>query len=589
MKNSKNTPSAITALGITLGLGLGMGWTITSQATETQNRYLVQYHSPTAVNSVAKQLKALKLDLRRGVVGSPTVRVMNRDLRVQDALTNTRMLVIEASASEAAALRNDPNVALVEKEIIYAAPEPMATRSAQALSLPNKEELTNEGEITWGLKAVKAPEAWKLLRNDKTRLAGRGTRVLVLDTGIDREHSDIKSRFEAGRNFLGKSGAPFFVESLFSSSLEPLDGAEGSNYDYYDDNGHGTHVAGTILGAYNGTGVSGVAPLANLLAGRVCGKFGCSSVGIVRGIEYGITQAVDVINMSLGGPVPSAASREAVAAADAANVVVVCASGNDGKAAVSFPAAYEQSVAVGAIDSSLARASFSNWGPELDIVAPGVDVLSSVPVGSGRESKVTIEGVINGVVKSKSFVGAEENATPITAQLKYVGLGKDEDFDGLNLTGQIALIRRGEITFKEKVNNALAANAAGVLIFNNEAGLISGALTQDGSSVGIPVAMIEKAVGEAIVASLNSGVPAKASLVVERTDYASFNGTSMASPHVAGVAALVKAANKKLTAPQLRQILKDSATPMQADPGRPNEFGAGLVNAESAVRKALSL
>jgi subtilisin family serine protease len=173
--------------------------------------------------------------------------------------------------------------------------------------------------------------------------------------------------------------------------------------------------------------------------------------------------------------------------------------------------------------------------------------------------------------------------------LKYVGLGKDEDFDGLNLTGQIALIRRGEITFKEKVNNALAANAAGVLIFNNEAGLISGALTQDGSSVGIPVAMIEKAVGEAIVASLNSGVPAKASLVVERTDYASFNGTSMASPHVAGVAALVKAANKKLTAPQLRQILKDSATPMQADPGRPNEFGAGLVNAESAVRKALSL
>jgi subtilisin family serine protease len=369
-----------------------------------------------------------------------------------------------------------------------------------------------------------------------------------------------------------------------------LGGAEGSAaYDYFDDNGHGTHVAGTILGAYNGTGVAGVAPLANLLSGRVCGKFGCSSVGIIRGIEYGVAQKVDVINMSLGGPVASQAAREAVATADRAGVVVVCASGNDGQGTVSFPAAYAGSFAVGAIDSHLAKASFSNWGPELAIVAPGVNVLSSVPTGSGRESKVELQGVVNGEVKSKSFVGAQENETPVSAELVHVGLGKPEDFAGKNLRGKFALIGRGEIPFADKVKSALAAGASGVLIYNNEPGLISGALTQDGSSVGVPVAMIEQSVGQALVNSLASGQVAKASLSVARTNFSSFNGTSMASPHVAGVAALVKAANKNLTAAQVRQILSQTADRLQASPERPNEFGAGLVNAKLAVEKALSL
>ncbi len=128
-----------------------------------------------------------------------------------------------------------------------------------------------------------------------------------------------------------------------------------------------------------------------------------------------------------------------------------------------------------------------------------------------------------------------------------------------------------------------------MLIFNNEAGLISGALTQDGSSVGVPVAMIEKAVGEQLVAALSAGERPEASIRVARTDFSAFNGTSMASPHVAGVAALVKAANKNLTAAQVRQILSESATRMEASSERPNEFGAGLVNAKAAVQMALSL
>ena len=577
-----------------LTAGFAFSLSVSAQAEEVLSRYLVQYHSPAIVQDAARKLSAPALR-NNGLQGR--VRIMNNDLRLVNALRNTRMLEILATRDEAAALALDANVALVEKEFFIPGPAPMATKtlkSTNVTALPNPGDLFNEGEITWGLKAVSAVNAWKAAQavDGKQTMAGRGARVLVLDTGIDRDHTDITSRFEAGRNFLGRT-APA-IKSVFTALLSPADllegGAEGSaKYDYFDDNGHGTHVAGTILGAYNGTGVSGVAPLSHLLAGRVCGKFGCTSVGIIRGIEYGIEQKVDVINMSLGGPQASQAAREAVAAADRANVVVVCASGNDSLGTVSYPAAYPGSLAVGAVDSHLAHATFSNWGPELGVAAPGVDVLSSVPSGSGREAKVELEGPVSGEVKSKSFVGAAENDTPVVGELVYVGLGKSEDFTGKNLSGKFALISRGEIPFSDKVKSAIAAGAAGVVIFNNEAGLISGSLTQDGSSVGVPVAMIEKTVGDALVNALNAGQVAKASMVVLRTNFSAFSGTSMASPHVAGVAALVKAANAKLTAAQVRDILKQTAEEMQADATRPNEFGSGLVNAEAAVLKAISL
>lgn len=286
---------------------------------------------------------------------------------------------------------------------------------------------------------------------------------------------------------------------------------------------------------------------------------------------------------------PSQATKEAVEAADAANVVVVAASGNDGEGRVSFPAAFEHSLAVGALDSSLAKAEFSNWGPELGIVAPGVDVKSSVPMGSGRESVVKIEGSIDGVVKSTSFVGSEENTTLVAADLVHVGLGRAEDLEGVDLTGKFALIQRGEIYFSEKVKNAIEAKAEGVLIYNNVPGLISGSLSEDGSSVGIPVAMIEQTVGEALATSLKAGNSEKAAIGVNIVDHAAFNGTSMASPHVAGVAALVKAVNPNLTAPQIRALLKSTAVSMEADEERPNEFGAGLVDAKAAVQAALDM
>ncbi|MBY0451642.1 MAG: S8 family serine peptidase, partial [Bdellovibrionaceae bacterium] len=305
------------------------------------------------------------------------------------------------------------------------------------------------GEATpWGILAVHAGDAWAQSG------AGKGARVLVLDTGIDAEHPAIAENFEKGRNFTE------------DASGQVDQGA------YQDEEGHGTHCAGTILGAYNETtGFTGVAPKAKLLMGRVCGAEGCSSIAIVEGINWGIQEKVDVISMSLGGPAGAPAERAAVTKADNANIVVIAASGNSADqptyspnrndpkckqggnpfqpadCGVSFPAAFPTVVAVGAINSDLVKTNFSQWGPELDVVGPGAAVISSVPRGSGRLSDVVL--TINGTaqkVNSSAFGGTELFAHAVVNSLVAVpGVGKPEDFAGVDVEGKFALIKRGEI------------------------------------------------------------------------------------------------------------------------------------------------
>ncbi len=156
-------------------------------------------------------------------------------------------------------------------------------------------------------------------------------------------------------------------------------------------------------------GFTGVAPQAKILMGRVCSEQGCSNVAIAQGINWGITEKVDVISMSLGGMWSTPAERDAVLKADKAGVTVVAASGNNGSGKVSFPAALPSVIAVGAIDNTLKKADFSQYGPELAVVAPGVAVVSSVPQGTGREASVEISMDNKAAkVNASTFQGAKE-------------------------------------------------------------------------------------------------------------------------------------------------------------------------------------
>jgi serine protease len=530
----------------------------------------------------------------------------------QKSLENVHAIVLKTkNAVLLNSLKNHPEVLSVEAERFFPAPKPVNgfkmtlakmdffERSRRKNKKPVPLQDTNNfagvpdfkaGDQTpWGILAVHAGEAWELSG------AGQRARVLVLDTGIDAEHPAIEANFEKGKNF-----------------TQAADGSVDEKA-YQDSEGHGTHCSGTVLGSYDeATGFTGVAPKAKLLMGKVCGAEGCSNIAIVEGINWGIQEKVDVISMSLGGPIGANAEKQAVLRADRANIPVVAASGNgadtpeyshdkaDPKCGgagnpwapnmcgVSFPAAFPSVVAVGALASDLTKTNFSQWGPELDVTAPGGAVVSSVPRGSGRESKVvlTVAGQRR-EVKSSAFGGTELFPTPVVNSLVAIpGFGKPEDFTGVNVEGKFALISRGEIKFSEKVQNALAAKAAGVVIYNNKPGLMQGSLTEDGSLLNLPVVMIEKTEGDALVVDLAKGTEVQAGIATLASDYAAFDGTSMAAPHVAGVVALMKSANKRLTPAQVRNILTTTAKPLA--PNNTNQFGAGIVQADEAVRKALA-
>lgn len=544
-----------TAMVLALALGSMDGYA-------KEQRVLVKIRNQAIFNSLVQaspqsgknSASAVAVNQKRIEAVFPNVR-----MQYENSLSTMNAMIAKVnSEADLEKLRQNPYVGYVDVEVFHPAPRPV--RGAIYTPLAEGVELAQQSRTPWGIKTVKAMEAWKI--GDM----GQKSRVLVLDTGIDKNHPSIKENFETGRNFAG----------------ELTINAE----DYADTQGHGTHVSGTIAGAMDSTGFAGVAPKAKLLMGRVCAEKGCSNIAIAQGINWGIEKKVDVISMSLGGPFATPSERDAIEKAYKAGITLVAATGNDGTPQVSYPAALSEVIAVGATDIEGQRGPFSQYGPELAIMAPGVDVISSVPMGTGRASKVqlSLDGRMADVA-STAFVGSRAITQAMENQLVYAGLGKEEDFAQANVQGKFALIKRGEIRFSEKAQNAINHGAAGVIIFNNVDGTVRGGLNEDGSEMPVPVFGIDKAAGEAAVQALQQGKTVNGRVAIEITDYASFDGTSMAAPHVSGVVALMKSVNQSLTPNQVKQILQKTATKVEA---ANNEYGAGIVNAEAAVKASLS-
>jgi subtilisin len=254
--------------------------------------------------------------------------------------------------SEVANLKSNPNVALVEEDgKCYALPDLLVFEgqpSPQAETVPI------------GITQVKAPAAWDASR-------GKGINVAVLDTGIDAMHPDLAANVK---------GAVSFVPGE-----TPADG-----------NGHGTHCAGTIAAAMNGSGVVGVAPAASLFAVKVLANNGSGNWSwLIAGIDWCMKNNIKILSMSLGGGSAPAALETMCNNAFAHGLLLVAAAGNTGPptppatSSVGYPGKYKNVIAVSAIDNANVIAAFSSRGPEVEICAPGVSVLSCKP-GGGFQS-----------------------------------------------------------------------------------------------------------------------------------------------------------------------------------------------------------
>jgi len=260
------------------------------------------------------------------------------------------------------------------------------------------QQKAQRAEETWGINRVHAPAAWRITE-------GKDVKVAVIDTGIDAAHPDLSGSVDGGYSAITKTENPA---------------------DYQDDNGHGTHVAGTVAGKRDGKGVVGVAPKARLYAVKVLDADGSGNLSdVVDGIVWAAKNHMDVANMSLGAPVDSEAMKRAVRFARGSGVVIVAAAGNSG-GSVGFPGAYEDTIAVAASDSTDNVAAFSSRGPEVDFIAPGVDVLSAKMGGgfisySGTSMAAPHVAGLAALAVSQGYVGLN-GPDGVFAQLKKAAM-----------------------------------------------------------------------------------------------------------------------------------------------------------------------
>ena len=427
------------------------------------------------------------------------------------------------------------------------------------------------GPVTWGQRAVGVEGAWENHR-------GEGVKVMVIDSGIYKDHPEFKNRLYQAKNFITDE---MVSKSGFSIPTLP--------YDYYDEVGHGSHVAGTIAG-----NSVGVAPESLLVVAKACIISGCLHSAILEALEWGVEMGVDIINMSFGAPVST--SGPVYASLYRAGVLLVGASGNSGFSSLDYPAAFPDVIAVGAVDEKLLRADFSQFGQDLDIVAPGVNVKSSIPPTVVTKMKRPDDAGwqdLTGLLASGSIL----TESSFEADLVDMGLGLESEVTEA-VEDKIALIGRGEIPFREKVIHAMSKGAMAVVIYNNELGFVRPQLDHGEGGLDIPVIFIPKDLGEELKKDLDEGGAIR--LSIERNLYLNTDGTSMAAPHIAGVLALIKSANPHLKPDEVKEILLSTATSLAPDNleqeeifewgdkfNKTMEYGFGLVNAEKAVKEAI--
>ena len=404
---------------------------------------------------------------------------------------------------------------------------------------------TMEQVMPYGIERVQAPQVWE------AGYTGEGVTVCIIDTGLYYEHEDIDEDSVLGGH------------------------SQDEDSEWFEDGyGHGTHVAGTINAADNEWGVIGVSPgKAGLYAVKIFGEDGLWTYAsdLIAAAFKCSDEGAHIINMSLSGSAGPNAERKAFDSLYYDDgILSVAAASNDGTKLKAFPASYDSVISVAATDDTDTVADFSNQNRWVELAAPGVDVLSTVSY----------------VNDSWLFLGAEPyEAVPmefalygtVTAPLAEGGLC---DTPG-DWTDQVVLCERGEISFAEKVIAVEAGGGLAAVIYNNEAGLFSGTLGEDGDW--IVAVSVSQEDGETALSYVGQEVTVQNAAPIPGNGYEAWGGTSMATPHVAGVAALLWSAHPDWTNNQVREAMDMTAMDL-GEPGRDIAYGFGLVQAYDALQ-----
>ncbi|MGZ7443083.1 S8 family serine peptidase [Paenibacillus sp. TH7-28] len=446
-------------------------------------------------------------------------------------------------------------------------------------------------------------------------IKGQGIKVGVIDTGVAKDHPDLAAAVpdgDWGYDFVNEDNEPYettkedYEKAREKDPTLPEVNEDGRPYW----TSHGTHVSGIVAGRGAGgngqAGIEGVAPAAEIHAYKVLGPYGSGTTeNVIAGIERAVEDGMDVINLSLGSDSNNEQSADSVAVNNAmkAGVIAVVSSGNSGpeEATVGDPGSAELAITVGA---------------------------SKPPLNTPVMKIAELEGEAFYMDTFDKSAGLE-NLTE-SYPLVEAGLGKPGDFEGKDLSGKVAFIKRGEIPFAEKVLNAQTSGALAAMIYNNlPEALESGTLGD--ADVTIPVYALSGADGGRIKAALDQqeltaefgstveqdimaafssrgpskpsydikpdisapGVAIRSSVPGYEGWYKAQNGTSMAAPHIAGAAALLKQHYPELGAYEIKALLMNNAFKLSDRSGNRYSHmdqGAGRVALDQVVEaKAVAL
>jgi serine protease len=499
-------------------VGLAILFGVAAQAAAQNARYIVKFNSG------------------RSAAGQAALRAAGG--QVELVLDPQDAVAARIPSAALNGLSRNPNVEYIEEDVIR---EPYGAGQA----------------LPYGISLVQAD---KVSTN-----AASSQKICIIDSGYSQQHVDLKDAV---------TGEVTFTQT-------------SSTWDK-DSCGHGSHVAGTISAIDNDLGVVGVIPGVRLhivkvfgddnLAGGSCSWTYSSNLVAALNACTSASVHANIVSMSLGGTLKSRTEDKAFASAYNAGVLSIAAAGNGGNTRISYPAGYSSVVSVAAVDVNSTVASFSQRNSDVELAAPGVSVLSTVPW------KETDTLTTDGATSEGGHIdgAARTSDSGVTGFLANDG---GQCTAAGSWTGKVVLCQRGTNTFADKVKNVKAGGGVAAVIYNNVAsdsscGVFSGTL--NGTST-IPATTLSCADGATAV-----GLPPGANgtvisqLAVPSSSYEAWDGTSMATPHVSGVAALVWSCNPGLTNAQVRSALDSSAAELGAA-GRDTSYGYGLVQAKAAV------
>ncbi|WP_040551337.1 S8 family serine peptidase [Rheinheimera nanhaiensis] len=491
------------------------------QAAEqaSNQRYIIKYKEAGLSKEQALQQSKATKQQALAALSSNGERLSRQGVRVHKLLAKRNALAAELNPVMLARLKADPTVEYVERD------------------LPRFPMMQ---QIPYGFTMVQADQVSDEFASNQT--------VCVIDSGLGLPHEDFNAANITGSNDIGTGN-------------------------WFDAGGpHGTHVAGTIAALNNDVGIVGVMPNGHLKLHIVKvfndDGWGYSS-SLAQAVDTCAQNGATVINMSLGGAGSSVTERNAMQAAFDAGVLLIAAAGNDGNTAMSYPASYDSVVSVAAVDDTKTLADFSQRNTQVELAGPGVNVRSTYPEGGALEANLAVGAQSFDVIPMTGSGTANLNA-----ELASCGLGVTTCTD---VDGKICVIQRGEVAFAQKVESCQAGGGVGAIIYNNVSGNFGGTLG-DNPTTTIAAVSVSLEDGNLLMNELGND----AYLFSGASNYGLMSGTSMASPHVAGVAALVWSHYPQCTNAQIRSALAATAEDL-GTAGRDTSYGFGLVQAKAAV------